>query len=161
MTKDMINLIKSCASSMTSCKSTKSNFRFNHPKFCGMTLCIGMLGTESRTKCIDIAKRHLPYTRLPTGPIPSMMLVFGKSLVYSRCFPVRFWGGCSNSNVVTRNISPAPSQSLPVIMGYEHIKIHVFEKIDELQRRRQNERGTQRYIGIGTRTQMGNGTQIF
>ena len=90
----------------------KSHLRLNHPKLCRMSCGIRILRPEGRTKSIYVLKRKS--IRLHVQ-LSAHCQVGG--LTEESTSPSAVMGRFFISMVVTWNISPAPSQSLPVMIG--------------------------------------------
>ena len=95
----------------------KSDLRLNHPELCCMAGGIGVFCTESRSERIDVTERLCISLTVQLSAYSQVGRfieeVFG--IIYFSVFRLRYM--LFRSMVVTWNISPAPSQSLPVISG--------------------------------------------
>ena len=108
-----VDLSMSSASAMLSFKSAKA-FGLYHPELGGVAGGVGIFGAEGGAEGVYAAKACAKVSP-SSWRTRSGWRLFRK--VGAKIHTAVLLGGFDMSSVVTRNISPAPSQSLPVIMG--------------------------------------------
>ena len=93
----------------------KGHFRLDHPELAGVAAGVGVFGAEGGAEGIDVREgggEELPLELAADGE---------PGLLPEKVLPPIDWpparGGSRGGRVVTRNISPAPSQSLAVMIG--------------------------------------------
>ena len=96
---------------------TKRHFRLDHPKLACMPGRVGVLSAKSGSKGVNVGQCAARMPPLPADRSQSNKSAGRKSLSRNRFRPLLFAARSRRSSVVTRNNSPAPSQSLPVMIG--------------------------------------------
>ena len=102
---------------MSSFSVGEGNFRLDHPELGGVAGGVGGFGAEGRAEGVDVAEGHERSISAFSWPETVREAGFPKKSLLKSTLPSSVMGSASGSSVVTRNISPAPSQSLPVMRG--------------------------------------------